>query len=163
MARSKAFVVSVAVAVTAVVAAGAAIQLVRLGPSPLKAALAPASAVANRQSKLDQLGASLARARRAKPPKLPAVPRFPHVVIPDPVSLPPAAPVQQVSKTVQTTTVQKTTVAPAPVKHPVASQAASPTVTTFVAAPAPPTTTTGSDDSTGGGGSDDGSGGGDDG
>ena len=156
---------SVAVAVTAVVAAGAAMQLVRLGPAPLRAALAPASAVANRQAKLDQLGAALARARRAKPPKLPAVPRFPHVVVPDPVSLPPVAPIQQVSKTTQVTAVQKTTVAPAPVKHPVVSQAASPTVTTFVAAPAPPTTTTttGSDDSTGDGGSADGGGGGDDG
>jgi hypothetical protein len=147
MTPAKAFVVSAAVGVAAVVTAVVAMHSVRLGPAPVRAALAPASAVADRQAKLDRLSAALARARSSKPPRLPAVPRFPHVVIPDRVSLPPVAPVRQVSNLVQPATV-------APVKPAAVPQATSPTVTTVVVAPAPPATTTGSDD----GSSDDGSG-----
>lgn len=159
MARSKAFVVAVVVAATAVAGAAAVMQFVRLGPSPVGPALAPASALAGRQAKLDQLSAALDHARRARPPKLPAKPRFPHVVIPDPVSLAPVAPIQPVSNRTPATTPAPS----APARHPVAPQPPPPTVTTVVVAPPAPTTPGESDDGqlANGGNGDDGGGGGD--
>jgi hypothetical protein len=158
MARLKAFVVAVLVAATAVAGAAAAMQFVRLGPSPVRPALAPASALAGRQAKLDRLSAALDRARRARPPKLPAKPRFPHVVIPEPVSLAPVAPTQPVSNRTPPTTPAPS----APVRQPVTPQPAPPTVTTVVVAPPPATTTGQSDDGQADNGDGGGGGGGDD-
>ena len=91
MGRKHALVLSLAVAACVVTGASAALKTVHLGATAATPPHVADSVIAARSAKLDRFAASLAHARRSRPPALPQVPHFAPVAMPTPPAPAPAA------------------------------------------------------------------------